>query len=141
MLKDIETAPKGETKELDGPKPTKLRTPRHPLWTAEELRSQLRLYDRRPFIDMLAIWAECAPDPVDIIAFAERNPEKYIAALQSLGRLAGFTEKKEIDVDVHVHIRALSDSQLEDKLKQITHKLEAIDVDQSDELADPQTAT
>lgn len=90
---------------------------------------------------MLAVWAECAPHPDDISAFAERSPDRYIAALQSLGRIAGFTEKKEIDVDVHVHIRALSDSQLEDKLKQVTTKLLEIDDGQVTQLSDPETSS
>jgi len=49
--------------------------------------------------------------------FAETNPDKYAASLRNIATLGGFTEKMETQVDVNINIRALSDSQLEDRIK------------------------
>jgi hypothetical protein len=94
-----------------------------PRWTGDELRSQLSLYDRRPFIDLLAEWLECTPDPEDIKLFAAKYPDRYAGAIRQLAQIGGFTEKREVSVDVHVNIRTMSDSQLEDRLKALTQEL------------------
>jgi len=83
----------------------------------------LSLYDRRPFLDLLAEWLECSPDPEDIKRFASKYPDRYAGAIRQLAQIGGFTEKREVSVDVHVNIRTLSDSQLEDRLKQLTGEL------------------
>ena len=94
-----------------------------PQWTGDQLRQQLRLYDRAPFLDLLAVWMECAPEPEDILDFAAKHPDRYIMAISNLGKLGGFTEKREIDVDIHVHVRGLSDSQLEDRFRELATKM------------------
>lgn len=79
---------------------------------------------------------ECAPDPEAIIDFADAHPDRWANALASLGKLAGFTEKKEIALDINMNIRTLSDSQLEDRLAELKSKLiemEATDVTDSDD--------
>src|SRR5580765_893069 len=86
-------------------------------WNAEQLRSMLQQYDRRPFLDLLAEWLLCSPDPEDIQKFANKYPDRYAGAMRQIAQVAGFTEKKEIDVGVNLNIHLLSDSQLEDKLK------------------------
>jgi len=94
-----------------------------PRWNGDQLRAQLSLYDRRPFLDLLAEWLECSPDPEDIKKFASKYPDRYAGAIRQLAQIGGFTEKREVSVDVHVNIRTLSDSQLEDRLKQLTGEL------------------
>lgn len=93
------------------------------MWTGDQLRAQLKQYDRMPFLDLLATWIECAPDPESVIAFAEKHPDRYMYAVSQMGRLAGFTEKKEVEVDVQFHIRHMSDSQLEDHFRAMAYKL------------------
>jgi len=99
-----------------------------PRWTGDELRSQLALYDRRPFLDLLAEWLECTPDPEDIKLFAAKYPDRYAGAIRQLAQIGGFTEKREVSVDVHVNIRTMSDSQLEDRLKSLTKELKLPDI-------------
>jgi len=107
-----------------------------PRWTGDELRSQLALYDRRPFLDLLAEWLECSPDPEDIKIFASKYPDRYAGAIRQLAQIGGFTEKREVSVDVHVNIRTMSDSQLEDRLKALTTQLRLpeINVEDAEEL-------
>jgi len=83
----------------------------------------LRQYDRAPFIDVLVEWIGCGPGPDAIADFAEKHPDKYVAAVSSLARIAGFSEKTETRVDVNIDIRRLSDSQLEDKLAEFASKI------------------
>jgi len=83
----------------------------------------LQQYDRRPFLDLLAEWLLCSPDPEDIQKFANKYPDRYAGAMRQIAQVAGFTEKKEIDVGVNLNIHLLSDSQLEDKLKNMMSKV------------------
>jgi hypothetical protein len=92
-------------------------------FSAEEVRARLKQYDRMPFIELLAGWLECMPSADAISAFAERAPDKYIASLVQIARVAGFTEKTETEVNVNVAISKMSDSQIEDKLREVTGRL------------------
>lgn len=94
-----------------------------PKFNGDELRAQLQSYDRRPFLELLSEWINSCPDPDRISEFADKHPDKYISAMSSLARIAGFTEKTETLVDVTVNYRALSDSQLEDRLAQLQQQL------------------
>lgn len=94
-----------------------------PRFSGDEIRAQLQNYDRKPFIDLLTEWISACPDPSTVAAFAEKHPDKYISALSNLARIAGFTEKTEASVDITVNYRALSDSQLEDKLAEMSRYL------------------
>lgn len=96
---------------------------RKPKWSGDELRSQLALYDRRPFLDLLAEWLECSPDPEAIKKFAEKYPDRYAGAIRQLAQIGGFTEKREVSVDVHMNIRHMSDSQIEDRLQDLNKAL------------------
>jgi len=90
-----------------------------PQVTGDELRKALSRYDRQPFMDVLAAWLECAPEPEDVMTFARKKPDLYVNAVTSLARLAGFTEKREVEVNHTLRLGALSDSQLEDRAKRL----------------------
>lgn len=99
------------------------RTSTKPLWNADQLRLKLQSYDRTPFLDLLAIWMECAPTPQTIMAFADRYPDRWTKAMVDLGRLGGFADRKEIDLSLEANIRGMSDSQLEDRLSEAAYRL------------------
>lgn len=101
-----------------------------PLFNREQVSAALKTYDRRPFLDLLTTWLENAPDPEAILDFADAHPDRWANALASIAKIGGFTEKKEIDIDVNLNIRSLSDSQLEDRLAQLKSKL--IDMEAED---------
>lgn len=98
-----------------------------PLWTAEQIREKLRKWDRSPFMDLVAAWLECAPTPEALVSFADRFPDRYAASLLALSRVAGFADKKEITADVSgtvIHrVEEMSDSQLEDHLRDLAYKM------------------
>lgn len=95
-----------------------------PLWTADQIRERLRKYDRTPFLDLLSAWLECAPTAEAITEFADRWPDRYAASLLSIGKIAGFAERRELTADLTVRkVEDLSDSQLEDHLRQLAYDL------------------
>jgi hypothetical protein len=83
----------------------------------------LRSYDRTPFLDLLAEFMECMPTPQTIMAFADKYPDRWAKALVDLGRLGGFADKKEIDIDLRARISSMSDSQIEDAMRDAAYKL------------------
>lgn len=94
-----------------------------PLWDGDQLRQRLQAYDRTPFLDLLAVWMECAPTPQTIMAFADKYPDRWTKAMVDLGRLGGFAEKKEIDFNFAAQVARMSDSQLEDQLREQAYRL------------------
>lgn len=99
------------------------RTSYKPLWDGDQLRQRLQSYDRTPFLDLLAIWMECSPTPQTIMAFADKYPDRWTKAMVDLGRLGGFAEKKEIDFNFAAKVARMSDSQLEDQLREQAYRL------------------
>lgn len=75
---------------------------------------------------------ECAPTAEEIQNFASQHPDRYITAMANLGKLGGFTEKQEIDHNININIRSMSDSQLEDKFNELKQRL--IDSDNASEV-------
>lgn len=94
-----------------------------PAFTGDELRKRLQAYDRTPFLDLLAIMLESAPTADDIARLATKTPDKYIAALSQLARTAGFTDKTEQTHTINLNVGQMSDSQLEDRARQIAEQL------------------
>lgn len=94
---------------------------RRPSWTAEDLTAQLRRYDRSPFIDLLAYWLRCAPDMDAIELLAKKKPDVWVKALTDLARISGYSEKQEVTHTVRVD--QLSDSQLEDRARELASRL------------------
>jgi hypothetical protein len=87
---------------------------------------------------------ENTPAEGDIQKLASKYPDKYIAALSQLARTAGFTDKTEQTHTFNLNVGRMSDSQLEDKARQLAQQLQlggpVIDADFS-ELATEQPAT
>ena len=92
-------------------------------WTADQLRAKLRNYDRTPFLDLLALWMDCTPDQATLELFAEKYPDRFIKAMVELGRLAGYADKMQVDVNLTTKVQSLSDSQLEDRLRRNAERL------------------
>lgn len=101
---------------------------RKPTWDANDLNLRLRQYDRTPFLELLQHWLENSPTLADITALAKRSPDRYIAALSSLAKIAGFSEKTESTVNLNMNIGRMSDSQLADALRAAQAELQILDV-------------
>src|SRR4030095_5022964 len=76
---------------------------------------------------ILAAYVDAAPDPEALAAQAEKYPDRWAQGLAIVGRLAGFSEKLEIEgsVDIH-HLHLLSDMELEAELLRLQAQLDAL---------------
>ena len=92
-----------------------------------ETLSEIAALSRAPFRRILSRYVEATPNLDALAAQAERNPDRWAQGLAIAGRLAGYTEKLEIEgsVDVH-HLHRLSDMELEHELIQLQAKIDAL---------------
>lgn len=89
--------------------------------------------NRQPFLDVLEGWLRAAPKPENLENFANTHPDKWANSMVSLARIAGFTEKSEVQHNVAVTVKHMSDSQLEDELQKRLEELgHVIDVEYAD---------
>jgi len=77
---------------------------------------------------VLGRYLQATPDLEALAAQAEKFPDRWAQGLAIAGRLAGYTEKLEIEgsVDVH-HLHHLSDLELELHIHELEAKLKALD--------------
>jgi hypothetical protein len=103
--------------------PPEVRKSRHER-AMDGIDAKLRNYDRTPFLDLLAAYLDAFPSAEALEAFAEKYPDRYVTALGHIARVAGYTDKTESSINVNINVRAMSDSQLEDRLKQLAKQVE-----------------
>src|SRR5262245_16182620 len=89
------------------------------LINADEVRAALDRQSRDPFRDLLAEVLGSRPTPEAISALAERNPDRYGQLLAIVGRLAGYTERTEVETSVTVKVHEMSDAELEMRLAEL----------------------
>ena len=122
-LRVVQPAPKREPRKR--PAQTKngkgqYIVPHKPRYDTRKLHHQLSQYDRTPFLDLLSEWLQQSPSAEALAEFAERYPDKYVTAMASLARISGYTEKTvSLNLDVTMDLTQLSDSQLEDRLREL----------------------
>jgi hypothetical protein len=97
---------------------------RKPMYDRVSVGKQLQRYSRQPFIDLLHHWLMQHPSPEAIAAMAELEPHRYAASLRTIASLAGYTEKTEIEHNININVREMSDSQLEDELRNAMKTIE-----------------
>lgn len=94
--------------------------PRKPTCNANDIGQLLKRYDRSPFLELLAFFLECIPDAERIQDFANKKPDLWVKAMTDLAKIGGFTEKQEVQHTVRLD--QLSDSQLEDRMRELAAK-------------------
>lgn len=104
--------------------------------TTAELIEEFKLYNRTPFMEILADLIQAAPTIEAIQKFAEEHPDRWAGAVKTLANLSGFHDKREIVGNINVTIGDLSDSQLQDRLAELNEKI----IDITPEAHDPDAA-
>jgi hypothetical protein len=103
--------------------PTGSRTP-----SADEVREarirRLMRGDVEPLVEKLAAFLDVDLEPAALAAWAARHPEKWAAATVALARIAGYAERREVDINVNLDVSKMSDSMLQDRLSAIVGTLE-----------------
>jgi hypothetical protein len=94
---------------------------------AADTLAEIAALSRAPFRRILQRYADAAPSPEALATQAEKFPDRWAQGLAIAGRLAGYTEKLEIEgtVDVH-HLHRLSDMELEAELHALELKLASL---------------
>src|SRR5512145_2652289 len=78
----------------------------------EEIEAQLEAASRLPFVGLLARLLGCAPTDAAIDAIAQKNPDRWAQMLAIVARLAGYTEKLDVNAQLDVSLHDLSDAEL-----------------------------
>lgn len=94
-----------------------------PMWNGDVLRNRLKHYDREPFLELLAAWMEAMPEPEVVAKWARAYPDRWIGAMSAISKMAGFADRKESTLNLNVSVADMSDSQLEDKLRELQQEL------------------
>ena len=90
-----------------------------PRWNGDAISRQLRNYDRVPFLDLLSILIERFPTPEALSEFAEKNPDRYIFAMVQLAKIAGYSDRQELIVDLMQNVGSMSDLELAEHLRRL----------------------
>jgi hypothetical protein len=94
---------------------------------ASDTLAEIRALSRAPFRRILTRYVDAAPDLVALAAQAEKYPDRWAQGLAIAGRLAGYTEKLEVDVTGDVtHVHHLSDLELELRIHELDARLKAL---------------
>jgi hypothetical protein len=89
-----------------------------------ELAEDIEALLRRPFRRELARILGCAPTDAAILKFSKRFPDRWGQLVAIFGRLAGYTEKIEVESNLAREINALSDAEVMARLESVEHELE-----------------
>ena len=103
--------------------------PKMPL---EDVKKQLDLRSRGPFVDLLARFLSCAPTDEAIHEEAQKYPNRFVQNVQMLTRTAGYRDGIELDVSGTLVVQALSDSDLVAELVRLRSQLGELDNQSSD---------
>ena len=95
---------------------------------AAALERAIARVDREPFRRLLAAFLQGAPRALDVRAQAERYPDRYVQALTQLARLAGYRDTH-VSVSVTADLSALSDVELEARVRELERQLAETRVD------------
>ena len=123
----LDSAPGERSDEFSAPEealPTKRgKAAARPAFSRAGVEEALARYDRTPFLDVLAMWLEAMPAAPVLKRFAEQSPGKYITAMASIARMAGFSEKTDITHTHRLDLTKMSDVELEQRLLAATASL------------------
>jgi hypothetical protein len=86
----------------------------------EQIEADIMNLCRSPFKAELSRVLGCQPDEESIRGFAKRQPDRYYQAVCILGKLAGFSDKLEVEGNLNMKMKAMSDMELlaeQDKIR------------------------
>ena len=78
----------------------------------EQIESDIQNYSRAPFRAELARILGCQPDEQSVQTFAKKHVDRFYQSVAILGRLAGFSDKIEVDGNLSMKVSQWSDAQI-----------------------------
>lgn len=97
-----------------------IRKPKTKLPSTEVISSKIAEYNRQPFQEALADLLVGKPSPRAITQMSEKAPQLWAQSVVMLSKLAGYTEPKEIHVNITHRMEQMPEAQLIAWLKQNT---------------------
>ncbi len=101
---------------------------------SDETRQHIANLSRSPFRDLVARLLACQPTDDALVHHAEKNPDRWAQTLAIAARLAGFTDKLEVEGSLVHRVEALSDSQLDQRLRVLEAEAHQVDMQSSGHL-------
>ena len=92
------------------------------IWTKEDVERSLKQGHREFFQRILSKYIRTVPSDKALSTFGERQPDRHAQATAIYARLAGYTEKLDVQMDASVGMidfNKLSDSELYAKILQL----------------------
>ena len=102
---------------------------RPPQLDGDRIAAAITNLSRAPFREVLSHFIEAEPDVASVKEFAMKYPDRWAQALAMLGRLGGYHDKLQVDTSIAVTISQLSDSQLQERLVDLTAQLEVLEAE------------
>ena len=115
--------------ESSGKKPSKLGKDKYSRTTGEriaklktptihekELLDKITVLSREPFSEILALFLDAKPNRKSVNESANKSPDRYAQSVAVFARLAGYSDKLEIEASVSHNMKSLSDATLRAKL-------------------------
>ena len=93
------------------------RTP-HP-----DTAQQIANLSRHPFRDQVAFLLQSAPTREAIESLAERSPDRYWQAVAIAAKLAGYSDKLEVEASVYAQVSTMSDAELQQAIENASQSL------------------
>lgn len=90
---------------------------------SDQIFERLNTYSREPFLQVLSDLLGCAPDIPVLQAFARENPKEWATAVKIFAELGGFHQKLEIQNNILVEVRNLSDAELLQRRQELAEKV------------------
>jgi hypothetical protein len=105
---------------------------------ADETLKEIESYSRAPFRRILSDLVVATPGVEELRTFARKAPDRHAQSMAIVGKLAGFSEKLEIDGSLAMRIDKMCDSQLIAAYNQLRRELkEEVRAEIDAELASP----
>jgi hypothetical protein len=94
----------------------------------DTIEFEIERLSRAPFRDALTDLMEAKPPIEDLKKFSSKSPDRWSQAAAIMGRLSGYTEKLQIDVDqnIYVWIQNASDAELLAKIRELENAIEIL---------------
>jgi hypothetical protein len=102
----------------DGPQHAKNRG-----FSTDELLDEFNAFSRQPFMEILSELIQGIPTPESIKAFANEHPDRWVNAIRTMGNLAGYHDKLEIEGNIALDINKMGDAQLLEKLDELSGQI------------------
>lgn len=107
-----------------------------PEFDQNHLRAEFTALSRAPFVEILADVMGCAPTQKAMEIFANESPDKWSKMVETFARLSGYSDKVEINKNIHMTIQALGDTDLVEEIARIEGEIVQLRADEWDILDD-----